>query len=191
SRFYSNEMNQLAQGRLALETALRQALKLNQLSLHYQPQIELATGKLYGVEALARWTHPQLGSIPPTRFIPLAEDCGLIADLGRWALREACCQLAAWRDAGLPVPSVSVNLSPTSFHNLDLPRMIASTLASHALSPEHLTLELTESVLLDTNPNTMKTIAEVREQGVRLSMDDFGTGYSSLSYLRRLPVTEL
>ncbi|MCW2473981.1 MULTISPECIES: EAL domain-containing protein [unclassified Symbiopectobacterium] len=191
SRFYSNEMNQLAQERLALETALRQALKLNQLSLHYQPQIELATGKLYGVEALARWTHPQLGSIPPTRFIPLAEDCGLIADLGRWALREACCQLAAWRDAGLPVPSVSVNLSPTSFHNLDLPRMIASTLASHALSPEHLTLELTESVLLDTNPNTMKTIAEVREQGVRLSMDDFGTGYSSLSYLRRLPVTEL
>ncbi|MCW2479366.1 EAL domain-containing protein [Candidatus Symbiopectobacterium sp. NZEC135] len=191
SRFYSNEMNQLAQERLVLETALRQALKLNQLSLHYQPQIELATGKLYGVEALARWTHPELGSIPPTRFIPLAEDCGLIADLGRWALREACCQLAAWRDEGLPVPSVSVNLSPTSFHNLDLPRMIASTLASHALSPEHLTLELTESVLLDTNPNTMKTITEVSEQGVRLSMDDFGTGYSSLSYLRRLPVTEL
>ncbi len=191
SRFYSNEMNQLAQERLVLETALRQALKLNQLSLHYQPQIELATGKLYGVEALARWTHPELGSIPPTRFIPLAEDCGLIADLGRWALREACCQLAAWHDEGLPVPSVSVNLSPTSFHNLDLPRMIASTLASHALSPEHLTLELTESVLLDTNPNTMKTIAEVSEQGVRLSMDDFGTGYSSLSYLRRLPVTEL
>ncbi|WP_196907161.1 bifunctional diguanylate cyclase/phosphodiesterase [Candidatus Symbiopectobacterium sp. 'North America'] len=96
SRFYSNEMNQLAQERLVLENALRQPLKLNQLSLHYQPQIELATGKLYGVEALARWTHPELGSIPPTRFIPLAEDCGLIADLGRWALREACCQLAAW-----------------------------------------------------------------------------------------------
>lgn len=192
SRFYSNEMNQLAQERLVLEeSALRQALKLNQLSLHYQPQIELATGKLYGVGALARWTHPELGSIPPTRFIPLAEDCGLIADLGRWALREACCQLAAWRDERLPMPSVSVNLSPTSFHNLDLPHMIASTLASHALSPEHLTLELTENVLLDTNPNTMKTIAEVREQGVRLSMDNFGTGYSSLSYLRRLPVTEL
>ncbi len=91
SRFYSNEMNQLAQERLVLESALRQALKLNQLSLHYQPQIELETGKLYGVEALARWTHPELGSIPPTRFIPLAEDCGLIAVLGRWALHEACC----------------------------------------------------------------------------------------------------
>lgn len=190
-RFYSNEMNQLAQERLALETALRQAIKLNQLSLHYQPQIELATGRIYGVEALARWTHPELGNIPPTRFIPLAEECGLIADLGRWALREACCQLAAWRNEGLPVPTVSVNLSPTSFHNLNLPSMIAATLQHNALSPADLTLELTESVLLDTNPNTMKTIAEVREQGIRLSMDDFGTGYSSLSYLRRLPVTEL
>jgi len=189
--FFSSEMNRLAQERLALETALRQALQAGELRLHYQPQIDLESGRLYGVEALARWTHAELGEISPARFIPLAEECGLIADLGRWALREACRQLADWRARGLAVPAVSVNLSPTSFHNLDLPRMIADTLERHDLSPQDLTLELTESVLLDTNPSTMKTIAEVHARGIRLSMDDFGTGYSSLSYLRRLPVSEL
>ena len=125
------------------------------------------------------------------RFIPLAEECGLIADLGHWALREACRQLSAWRAQGLAVPAVSVNLSPTSFHNLDLPRMIADTLEINSLTSQDLTLELTESILLDTNPSTMKTIAEVHANGIRLAMDDFGTGYSSLSYLRRLPVNEL
>lgn len=189
--FFSAEINALAQERLVLEKALRQALKSGQLHLHYQPQIELSSGRLYGVEALARWTHPELGEISPARFIPLAEEFGLVADLGRWALQEACCQLSRWRRRGLEVPSISVNLSPTSFHNLDLPRMIESTLRSNYLSPKDLTIELTESILLDTNPSTMRTIEAVHEQGVRLSMDDFGTGYSSLSYLRRLPVTEL
>lgn len=189
--FFSSEMNQLAQERLALETALRRAIQTRQLHLHYQPQVDMETGKLYGVEALARWTHPELGEISPVRFIPLAEECGLVADLGHWALREACRQLAAWRAQGLAVPAVSVNLSPTSFHNLDLPRMIADTLEINSLTSRDLTLELTESVLLDTNPSTMKTIAEVHAKGIRLAMDDFGTGYSSLSYLRRLPVNEL
>ncbi|MEG1770733.1 MAG: EAL domain-containing protein, partial [Comamonas sp.] len=189
--FFSSEMNQLAQERLALETALRQAIQTRQLHLHYQPQVDMETGKLYGVEALARWTHAELGEISPVRFIPLAEECGLIADLGHWALREACRQLSAWRAQGLAVPAVSVNLSPTSFHNLDLPRMIADTLQINSLTSQDLTLELTESILLDTNPSTMKTIAEVHANGIRLAMDDFGTGYSSLSYLRRLPVNEL
>ncbi|OLS58822.1 sensor domain-containing protein [Pseudomonas putida] len=189
--FFSSELNKLAQERLALENALREALQKGQLRLHYQPQVEMATGRLYGVEALARWTHPQLGEISPARFIPLAEECGLVAELGRWALREACRQLSEWRASGLAVPAVAVNLSPTSFHNLDLPRMIADTLRTHDLAPADLTLELTENILLDTNPSTMKTIDEVHAQGVRLSMDDFGTGYSSLSYLRRLPVSEL
>jgi EAL domain-containing protein (putative c-di-GMP-specific phosphodiesterase class I) len=161
------------------------------MQLHYQPQIDMASGRLHGVEALARWTHPMLGEIEPARFIPLAEDCGLIAELGRWALREACRQLAQWRSAGLTVPSVSVNLSPTSFHDRELTRTIAQMLAQHALAPQDLMLELTESVLLDTNPSTMQTITEVRALGVRMSMDDFGTGYSSLSYLRRLPVDEI
>ena len=190
-RFFSAEMNRLAQERLALETALREALRQGQLQLHYQPQIELAGGRLHGVEALARWTHPELGPISPARFIPLAEECGLIAELGRWALREACRQLAEWRAQGLAVPAIAVNLSPTSFHNLELPSLIADALERHALKPQDLTLEITESVLVDTNPSTLKTLAEVHAQGVRLSMDDFGTGYSSLSYLRRLPVSEL
>lgn len=189
--FFDNEMNELAQARLALEAALRQALQNNQLHLHYQPQIDMKTGRVYGVEALARWTHSEFGDVPPARFIPLAEECGLVADLGRWALREACRQLAHWRALGLAIPAVAVNLSPTSFHNLDLPRMISDTLDNNNLKPDDLTLEITENVLLDTNPSTTRTIAAVHEQGVRLSMDDFGTGYSSLSYLRRLPVSEL
>ncbi|OZI72312.1 sensor domain-containing protein [Bordetella genomosp. 12] len=189
--FFSADMNRLAQERLALENDLRLALKKGLLRLDYQPQIALASGRLYGVEALARWTHPTLGEIPPSRFIPLAEECGLIADLGRWAVRTACRQLAEWRASGMTVPAVSVNLSPTSFHNPDLPRMISETLRRHGLAPDDLTLELTESILLDTHPSTMRTIAQVHALGVRLSMDDFGTGYSSLSYLRRLPVSEL
>ncbi|QGE91516.1 GGDEF and EAL domain-containing protein [Bordetella holmesii] len=189
--FFSTEMNRLAQERLALENDLRHALKKGLLRLDYQPQIALASGTLYGVEALARWTHPTLGDIPPSRFIPLAEECGLIADLGLWAVRSACRQLAGWRSKGLTVPAVSVNLSPTSFHNPELPRLICETLRRHGLAPADLTLELTESILLDTHPSTMQTISQVHALGIRLSMDDFGTGYSSLSYLRRLPVSEL
>ena len=189
--FFSPEMNRLAQERMTLETALREALQNGGLHLHYQPQLDLRDGRLYGVEALARWTHAEFGNIPPARFIPLAEECGLIGELGSWALREACRQLGEWRSRGLAVPAISVNLSPTSFHNLDLPNMIADTLQRNALQPADLTLEITESLLLDTNPGTMRTLQAVHAQGVRLSMDDFGTGYSSLSYLRRLPVSEL
>lgn len=189
--FFSAEMDQLAQERLMLEGALRLAIQSGQLHLQYQPQVALESGELYGVEALARWTHPVLGTISPARFIPLAEECGLIADLGLWAIREACRQLSAWRAKGLAVPAISVNLSPTSFHNLALPQMVADTLRLHRLDAKDLTLELTENILLDTNPYTMKTISALSEQGIRLSMDDFGTGYSSLSYLRRLPVSEL
>lgn len=189
--FFSPEMNRQARERLALEHALRLALRTGGLRLHYQPQVALGSGRLHGVEALARWSHPELGPISPARFVALAEDCGLVAEMGRWALQEACGQLARWRAAGLAVPAVSVNLSPTSFHDAELPRGVAATLAQHGLAPRDLTLELTESVLLDTRPATMQTIAAVRALGVRLSVDDFGTGYSSLGYLRRLPVSEL
>lgn len=189
--FFSEEMNQIAQERLAMEAALRDALSNRQLQLHYQPQIDLRDGRLRGVEALARWHHPQFGAIPPLRFIPLAEECGLIGELSEWALGEACRQLADWRRRGLPIPAVSVNLSPTNFHNLDLPRHIANILRDHALTPQDLTVEITESVLMDTHPGTMKAIRDVHAQGVRLSLDDFGTGYSSLGVLRHLPVSEL
>ncbi|PAS96744.1 MAG: bifunctional diguanylate cyclase/phosphodiesterase [Candidatus Dactylopiibacterium carminicum] len=191
-RFFSHEMNKLAQERLRLESALREALRDGRgLQLQYQPQINLKNGKIYGAEALARWKHAELGDISPRNFIPLAEECGLISEFGRWALDEACRQLSQWRAQGLEIPAVSVNLSPTSFHNLDLPRMIIETLARYQLAPADLTLEITESVLLDTNPTTFKTIHEIHALGFRLSMDDFGTGYSSLSYLRRLPVSEI
>lgn len=191
--FFSSEMNRLAQERLMLETTLRQALRDNDdaLHLHYQPQVNIKTGVLYGVEALARWQHPVLGDISPVRFIPLAEECGLIDKLGQWVLAEACSQLKQWRDKGLDVPSVSVNMSPLNFHYLDLPARIAEVLDKNGLTPASLTLELTESILLDPDPATMKTIEVVHAAGVRLSMDDFGSGYSSLSYLRRLPITEL
>lgn len=189
--FFSHELNQLAQERLALESALREALQQGQLQLYYQPQVHMQNDSLYGVEALARWQHPEFGEVSPTRFIPLAEECGLIDELGHWAVREACHQLAAWRRQGLVIPAVSVNLSPTNFHNLDLPGVIASTLSQNGLQACDLTLEITENVLMDTNPSTLKTLNEVHAQGVRLSLDDFGTGYSSLSYLRRLPIQEL
>lgn len=191
--FFSSDMNRLAQERLMLENALRQALidDDGSLHLHYQPQVDIRTGQLYGVEALARWRHSALGDISPVRFIPLAEESGLILALGQWALQEACRQLKEWRDSGLNVPGISVNMSPLNFHNLDLPDVIAETLECNGLNPDDLTLELTESILLDANPGTMKTIQSVHAQGVRLSMDDFGSGYSSLSYLRSLPISEL
>lgn len=190
-RFFSQELNRQAQERMILENALRDALEGQQLVLHYQPQINLQNGALHGMEALARWYHPQWGEVSPARFIPLAEDCGLIGELSAWALREACRQLSEWRRKGLNIPSISVNLSPTNFHNLDLPGMIAGTLRQHNLLAKDLTLEITENVLMDTNPGTLQTLEEIHAKGIRLSLDDFGTGYSSLSYLRRLPIQEL
>ncbi|WP_349617471.1 putative bifunctional diguanylate cyclase/phosphodiesterase [Azotobacter salinestris] len=189
--FFSEEMNRQAQERRILEAALREALQHQQLQLHYQPQIDLKSGRLCGVEALARWTHPQLGSIPPSRFIPLAAECGLAGELDRWALEEACRQLAAWRSAGLEVAAVSVNLSPNSFHNIELPRQIAETLQRHGLQPTDLNLEITQEVVRSGNPNTLKTLHAVQAMDIGLTIDDFGTGYSCLGYLRHLPIRAL
>jgi len=189
--FFSHEMNRLALERLALEAALKAALLAGELHLHYQPQVNFADGSLHGVEALARWRHPQLGEVSPAHFIPLAEECGLIDALGDWALNEACRQLAVWRGQGLSVPSIAVNLSPTNFHNLTLPQTIADALRLHGLVPRDLTVEITEGVLVDVNPSILQTLDDLYSLGVRLAMDDFGTGYSSLSYLRRLPISEL
>jgi len=189
--FFSHEMNRLAQERMALEAALKAALLAGELHLHYQPQVNFADGSLHGVEALARWRHPQLGEVSPAHFIPLAEECGLIDSLGDWALNEACRQLADWRGKGLSIPSIAVNLSPTNFHNLTLPQTIADALRVHGLVPRDLTVEITEGVLVDVNPGILQTLDDIYSLGVRLAMDDFGTGYSSLSYLRRLPISEL
>ncbi|TBU91280.1 intracellular signaling protein [Stutzerimonas kirkiae] len=189
--FFSHELTPPGVEQLPLESALRSALEHGQLRLHYQPQVSLADGSLYGVEALARWRHDELGDISPVRFIPLAEQCGLIDELGRWSLSEGCRQLAAWRRAGLDVPSLSINLSPSNFHDPGLPGVILQTLTGSGLLPSDLTLEITESVLLYTSSNTLKVLQEVRGLGVRLSLDDFGTGFSSLSHLQRLPIQEI
>lgn len=189
--FFSMELSRAAEERLALEKALREALQTGGLQLHYQPQVELATGRLHGLEALARWQHQGLGFVSPARFIPLAEECGLMGALSRWALDEACRQLAQWRREGLTVPVVAVNLSASNFRNPELPALVLQTLGRHGLRASDLMVELTESTLLDSDSTTLQTIERLHAQGVRLSMDDFGTGYSSLSYLRRLPITEL
>jgi diguanylate cyclase (GGDEF)-like protein/PAS domain S-box-containing protein len=190
-KFFSGEMNAQAQARLALENELRDAIFGNALELHYQPQVELATGRLHGVEALSRWTSPLRGPVSPVEFIPVAEACNLIGDLTQWLLRTACSQLARWRAAGVDVPMISVNLSPISFHDIAMPKLIADTLREHGLQPVDLMVEITEGVLLEQHPTPLRTIHELTAMGVRLSMDDFGTGYSSLSYLHSLPISEL
>ncbi|MGP0012398.1 EAL domain-containing protein [Pseudomonas sp.] len=189
--FFSHGLDQMAKGRLNLEAALREAIDQQQLYLVYQPQIDLNHQELCGIEALARWSHPQFGDVSPTTFIPLAEECGLIGEFGQWSLREACRQLASWRREHLRVPGISVNLSPTNFHNRELPGLISRALSQNGLVAADLTVEITENVLMDNNPDTLCTIDEVHALGVRLAIDDFGTGYSSLSYLRRLPIQEL
>ena len=190
-RFFLEEMNLIAQGRLMLETALREALSSNGLQLYYQPQIDLNTGRLVGVEALARWSHSTLGNVSPLQFIPLAEECGLINDMSQWVLQTACEQLADWRQQGLRVPSMSINLSPINFHNLNLAGLIDQQLRRCGLQPADLCVEVTEGVLLSNSLATEQTIRDLHALGVRLAIDDFGTGYSSLGYLRRLPISEL
>ena len=151
----------------------------------------MANGSIYGVEALSRWTHPKFGSVSPASFIPLAEECGLIHDLSDWVLTEVCNQLAVWRQRGLQIPCVSINLSPLSFHNRNLSQRIFSELTKHNLPPSSLTVELTEGVLLDTNPTTLQVLDDIHQMGIGLAIDDFGTGYSSLSYLQKIPIKEL
>ncbi|MGE8364290.1 sensor domain-containing protein [Cupriavidus sp.] len=190
-RFFSIEMNWAAQERLALESALRDALLSEELHLNFQPQVFLRDGRLYGLEVLVRWHHPHFGVVSPDRFVPLAEDSGLIGALDRWVLEQSCAQLAAWRLQGLSVPTISVNISPASFRDPGLPAQVAETLARHGLPAQALVLEMTEGLLMEDDAGIAATVAAIHAQGVRLSMDDFGTGYSSLGYLRQLPVHQL
>jgi diguanylate cyclase (GGDEF)-like protein len=191
-QLFSAEMNRRAQERAALERALRQALAERSLSLHYQPQVlSSAPGTLHGVEALARWQHPEWGMVPPSRFIPVAEEAGLIHELTLWLLDEACAQLSAWRAAGHSVPCVAVNLSGRSFHQAEFAQQVCDALERHGLRTNDVLLEITESVMMDARPVTLANIEALHHKGFKLSLDDFGTGYSSLSYLHRLPISEL
>ncbi len=189
--FFSTEFNALAKTRLSMEAQLRKAIENERLSLCYQPQVYLCNGKMHGVEALCRWNDKKWGSVPPDQFIPLAEETGLIDKLSDWVLRESCRQLADWRQKGLIVPSMSVNLSAPNFHDTKLPDKIITYLHAFGLNASDIILELTESVLLDKNPAVLSTIQRAHELGLALSLDDFGTGYSSLSYLRSLPFSEI
>jgi len=189
--FFNHKLNDLAQERKFLEDELQKAINNEELEIYYQPQIYMNDGSLYGVEALSRWYHPQLGEVLPSQFIPLAEECGLIGDLSRWALRAACKQMSVWRQKGVNIPAVSVNLSPLNFHNINLCSVVKDEIQKHNLKPADLRLELTESVLLDNSTNTMQALHELTSIGVSFAIDDFGTGYSSLSYLRKIPIKEL
>lgn len=190
-RFYDKTLNTIAHNSISLESSLHKAIDQRKLQLHYQPQIYLQTGKLHGVEALCRWNDAERGQISPAKFIPLAEEVGLINNLSAWVLHEACRQMGEWRRRGVGVPSISVNLSSANFHDPDLPEKILACLRENHLAPNDLILELTENVLLDQDPSTISTIHKAHGMGLALSLDDFGTGYSSLSYLRQLPISEM
>ena len=190
-RFYSADMNTSTLGDLLLENQLRGAIEHNELELFYQPKIDALTNRMQGAEALLRWRHPEQGMIPPDRFIRLAEESGLIVPIGEWVLRTACRQIHDWREAGLPVVPVAVNLSAQQFLQSDLPVLVSDYLAAACLEPWLIELELTESMLMRNVDRTVDMLARLREMGVGLSIDDFGTGYSSLSYLKQFDVNAL
>jgi EAL domain-containing protein (putative c-di-GMP-specific phosphodiesterase class I) len=184
-------MNANLDDRLTLETDLWHALKRNEFVLHYQPQVEIETGRIVGMEALLRWHHATRGMIPPGQFIPIAEESSLIVEIGNWVIREACVQNRAWQNAGLRRVPVAVNISGRQVHHKDLATTVRVALESTGLSPQYLEIELTESAVMSNTEAAINTLTRLYEMNVRISLDDFGTGYSSLSYLKRLPVTGL
>jgi EAL domain-containing protein (putative c-di-GMP-specific phosphodiesterase class I) len=181
-------MNARAVERQFIEEGLRRALERRELTLHYQPKVNLLTGVITGAEALLRWTHPTRGLISPADFIPVAEDCGLILLIGAWVLREACAQAKAWINSGLPAASMAVNVSAMEFRSEDFLDGLFAIVSETGIDPKSLELELTESVLMKHAGSTATILHTLRESGIRVAIDDFGTGYSSLSYLRKFPV---
>ncbi|MBI3652592.1 MAG: EAL domain-containing protein [Acidobacteria bacterium] len=187
---FESSMYEAALDRLELEAALRRALDAGEFSLLYQPIVEFQSEQLVGLEALLRWNHPQRGQIPPDKFIPLAEETGLIVPLGQWVLEEACKQFCIWQKMFPQHPdlTITVNLSGRQLQQKDLPHTITQALQNSGLSPQHLILEITESVMMQDTPTTLNKLQELKALGIRLAIDDFGTGYSSLSYLQRFPI---
>jgi diguanylate cyclase (GGDEF)-like protein/PAS domain S-box-containing protein len=190
-QFFSSSMNASAFHKLTLETGLRHALERNELILHYQPKVDIATRRIDGFEALVRWQHPDLGLVSPGEFIPLAEETGLIVPIGEWVLDTAARQTAAWQAAGFDRASVAVNLATPNFVQGKVVAQVARVIAATGLPPGSLEIEVTESVLMSDAATAIETMRELRALGVKLSIDDFGTGYSSLSYLKKLPIGTL
>jgi diguanylate cyclase (GGDEF)-like protein len=187
-RFFTSEFKTQSIERLTLESALRRALERDQFELHYQPKVDMITGQITGVEALLRWTHPDLGVLSPAQFIPLAEETGLIVPVGRWVLREACAQNMAWQRRGLRPVSMAVNLSPRQFVDEHLLQDIDEALAASGMSPVLLQLEVTESMVMRNVPRAVKVLDAIQSRGIRLAIDDFGTGYSSMSLMKQFPI---
>ncbi len=190
-RFFDEAMNAEVVDHLQLQAGLRRALERQEFVLHYQPQIELESGEVIGLEALLRWQHPELGMVEPGRFIPVAEESGLIVPIGQWVLNEACRQAMAWQQAGLPPLTMAVNFSAVQFKRGDVEQSIAQALQSSGLPPALLELELTESILIQNADDALARLQRLKQLGVQLSIDDFGTGYSSLAYLKRFDIDRL
>jgi PAS domain S-box-containing protein len=190
-QFYDESMNVRALQRLSLEGSLRKALEREELVLHFQPQVDMRSGRIIGVEALVRWRHPELGLVAPGTFIPLAEETGLILPIGEWVLRTACAQLKAWQREGHHALRMAVNLSGRQFRRLQLLASVEAALGAVDLDPRSLELEITETILLQDVEENVRTLRKLKEMGLRISLDDFGTGYSSLSYLKRFPIDTL
>ncbi|MFS2003638.1 putative bifunctional diguanylate cyclase/phosphodiesterase [Duganella sp. CT11-25] len=188
--FYSEEMNQRAKEHLRIESELRQALRNDELRLYYQPKVSLRSGRIVGAEALLRWRHPVRGLVSPGVFIPVAEETGLILDLGAWVLEEACRQVKEWREANLIMPPIAVNLSARQF-DAGLPKRIATVLERYGVQPDQINLEITESLLVRGTDNVIAIMNQLVAMGMALALDDFGTGYSSLAYLKKFPISTL
>jgi EAL domain-containing protein (putative c-di-GMP-specific phosphodiesterase class I) len=186
-QFFRHEMHEQLVERQVLEADLRYALGRSEFLLHYQPKLDLQTGQITGVEALIRWQHPERGLIYPGQFITIAEECGLIIPIGQWVLLEACKQAKAWRDSGLGIIPVSVNVSAAEFGGKDYLSGVRTVLIATGVEPQHLELELTESVLMRDAEAAVETMIKLKAMGVQLAIDDFGIGYSSFAYIRRFP----
>ncbi len=189
--YYSTEMNIRSLEQLKLEQHMRKALQLDELELYYQPKVNVSTGQIIGTEALLRWNHPELGMIPPLKFIPMAEETGLIVPIGAWVLQTACRQNKAWQDAGFGDMHVAVNVSIRQFHEPGFLDTVKEALQLSGLAPHYLTLELTENMIMENASENVHTLHKIKEMDINLSVDDFGTGYSSLSYLTQFPLDEL
>ena len=190
-QFFSPSMNDKAFERLSLENDIRRALKGDEFFLQYQPQLDIRTGKIVGIEALIRWRHPEQGLIPPNSFIPIAEKSGLIIPIGEWVLRAVCAQITAWRIAGLPSFVTAVNISAQHFKHKSFMESLAKILEETGISPSLLELEITESAIMESAESVLDTLHALKQTGFSLSIDDFGTGYSSLSYLKHFPIDKL
>ena len=190
-QFFSKSLNVAAYHKLSMENSLRRAIERNELLLYYQPKVNMRQKCVIGCEALIRWQHPELGLVSPLQFIPIAEDSGLIIDISNWVLETACTQMCDWQLQELPPLVMAINVSAKQFRQADFVGQVQQLLTRLGLSPQHLTLELTESILLEDIEDAMVTLRELRTLGVEISIDDFGTGYSSLAYLKKLPISEL